>query len=53
MIGVRQCAPLFSQRLYPVEKGFATFYLVAQGATDANADVSSLGISLLYFPKQY
>jgi hypothetical protein len=53
IVGVRQCAPLFSQRLYPVQKGFATFYLVAQGAADADMEVSSLGLSLLYFPRQY
>ncbi len=50
---VRQCAPMVSQRLFPVAAGANSFYIVAQGEAGTTMELSQLNLTLVFVARQY
>ncbi len=51
--GATQCAPVVSQKLFTVQKGLRTFYVVAQGDGAATMEVSQVNLSLIFLGTHY
>jgi hypothetical protein len=50
---IRQCAPVVSQRLFPVTAGENAFYIVGLGEAGTTMEVSRLNLTLVFVARQY